>query len=385
MKRINHNSSAFLIIISIIIASLMVSSSGCTKKEDKEIRIGAILPLTGGASKYGEDAKAGIELAVEQKNAVGGIHKKLIQIIFEDDQSSPQQSVASFKKLIEINKVPVVIGGMTSSSALAIAPIAEQNKIVLLTPSASAPALSKAGDYIFRNELSDAYGGVAQAELTWNKLGIKRVAIIYINNDYGVGVKDAFVKTFEKLGGRIMRTESFDPDTQDFRAQLTRIKQKSPEAIFIVAYKESIIILRQIKELGLKAKLLSTPVFEDKEIIEKSGGAAEGVIYVYYGGFNPQSSEENIRTFLEAYRKRNDRDPGYYSALAYDAAMIVFLSIEKAGTRSEDIKKSLYEIKDFPGVTGMTTFDLNGDVTKSVALKIVKNGKFGLYYSNGNK
>jgi len=350
-----------------------------TKKDPNEIKIGAILPLTGGAGKYGEDAKGGIELSVEQKNAKGGINGKPIKVIFEDDQSNPQQTVSAFRKLTSIHQLPVIIGGMTSSSALAIAPIAEHDKVVLFSPSASAPVLSMAGDYIFRNELSDAYGGVAQAELTWNKLGIKKVAIIFINNDYGVGVKDAFLKTFTGLGGDVPVLESFEPDAQDFRAQLTRIKQKLPEAIFIIAYKEAILILRQIKELGIKAKLLSTPVFEDKEIIEKAGKAAEGVIYVYYGGFEPKSMDEHIRKFVEAFRIKYNRDPGYYGALGYDAMNIVLLAIEKAGIQSVDIKNGLYQIKDFPGVTGKTTFDSNGDVTKPVILKIVKDGKFQNY------
>lgn len=360
-----------------VLMLLAAALAGCVQPEKKtEIKIGSILPLTGGAGKYGEDAKSAIELAVEEKNAQGGINGSLVTIVFEDDQTNPTQTVSAFRKLITVDKVPVVIGAMTSSSALAVAPIAEQNRIVLLSPSASAPALTNAGDFIFRNEVSDAYGGVAQADRTWNKLGIKKVAIIYINNDYGVGVKDTFVQTFKTLGGEVVATESFEPDSQDFRTQLTRIKEKSPEAIFIVAYKESILILKQIKELGIKATLLSTPVFEDREILDKAGNASEGVIYVYYGGFNPQSSDETIKKFVDAFKSKYNREPGYYAALAYDATNIVLLAIEKGGTKSEDIKNALYQIKDFLGVTGKTTFDSNGDVTKPVILKMVKNGQF---------
>ncbi|MCD6099653.1 MAG: ABC transporter substrate-binding protein, partial [Candidatus Marinimicrobia bacterium] len=203
--------------IAVVVILVAVFFGTQTKKGPEVIKIGAILPLTGGAGKYGEDAKLGIELAVEENNAKGGIKGKLIKVIFEDDQSNPQQTVSAFRKLITVHGVPVIIGAMTSSSALAVAPIAEQNRVVLISPSASAPVLSDAGDFVFRNELSDAYGGVVQAELTWKKLRIKKVAIIYINNDYGVGVKDAFEKTFKKLGGEIVDSESFEPDAQDFR------------------------------------------------------------------------------------------------------------------------------------------------------------------------
>jgi len=372
MKRNIWIGIGIIVVVALAIVFIVIP----TKREPEEIKIGAILPLTGKAGKYGEDAKLGIDLALNELHLQNGINGKKINVIYEDNQSSPQQSVSAIRKLISFEKVPAIIGPMTSSATLAVAPIAEQNHMVLLSPAASAPALTEAGDYIFRNELSDAYGGTAQARLTWNKLNIKKVAILYINNDYGLGVKDAFLKTFTNLGCKVVDIESFEPNATDFRTQLTRIKQKSPEAIFIISYKESIPILKQIKEIGIKVQLLSTPVFEDKEVLEKVGKLAEGVIYVYYGGFNPQSSNERVRKFVEAFKKKYGRDPGYYSALAYDAMKILVLAIKNGGYKSEGIKNSLYEIKDFPGITGKATFDVNGDVVKPVILKTVKNGKF---------
>jgi branched-chain amino acid transport system substrate-binding protein len=121
---------------------------------------------------------------------------------------------------------------------------------------------------------------------------------------------------------------------------------------------------------------LSTPVFEDREILEKAGNAAEGVIYVYYGGFNSQGGSEEVKKFMEAFRKKYNREPGYYSALGYDAMNIVLQAIKNSGLKSDDIRNALYQIKDFPGVTGNTTFDSNGDVRKPVILKTVKNGEF---------
>lgn len=364
-------------ILSLIVIAGVISIFIYNAKSEKYINIGAILPLTGPAGKYGEDARLGIEMAIDEFNSNDNINGKKVKVIFEDDQSLPQQSVSAFKKLITFNKVSIVIGGMTSSSALAIAPLAEQNKIVLISPSASSPLLSKAGDFIFRNELSDAYGGTAQAELTKNRLKISNVAILYINNDYGIGVKDAFIEKFTELGGKTLKTEAFEPNAQDFRTQLIKIKETSPQAIFIVGYKEIILILRQIRELGIKAKILSTPVFEDREILEKAKELAEGVIYVYYGGFDPNVKSKEVTEFVESFKKKYNREPGYYSALAYDATKISLYAIKKAGsTDSIKIKEILYQIKDFPGVTGSTTFDSNGDVIKPVILKTVKNGKF---------
>lgn len=359
-----------------VLAALAVSALffGCQPTGD--IEIGVVFPLTGGAGKYGEDAKLGVELAVSEINGRGGIKGRQVKALFEDDQSSPQQALSAFNKLVSTDRVPAVIGGMTSSAALAIAPVAEQRKVVVLSPAASAPALSKAGEYFFRNELSDAYGGVAQAELTWKRLGIKGVGILYINNDYGIGVRDAFTNTYTQLGGVVTGTEAFEPDAQDFRTQLARLKQAGPDALFMVSYKEAIPILRQVRELGLKWQVLSTPVFEDKEVLDKAGKSAEGVIYVYYGGFDPTKVQGGGREFVDAYKAEFNREPGYYSALAYDAMNIMAAAIEQGGVSSTAVKTALHKIKDFPGITGSTTFDANGDVVKPVILKTVRNGQF---------
>jgi len=371
-----------IVLVIILLGILAIYIATHKGKQAGEIRIGAILPLTGGAGKYGEDAKLAIDLAVEEQNAKGGVLGKKIKVLYEDDQSIPQQSVSAFRKVVSQYHVPVIIGGMTSSSALAIAPLAEKYRVVLLSPSASTPALTEAGDYVFRNEVSDAYGASEEARLIWQYFKFKRIAIIYINNDYGLGVKDAFSKTYSSLGGQVVDVETFEADAQDFRTQLSRIKQAAPDAIFVVAYKEVIPILRQIKELGLTAKILSTPVFEDADVLAKLKDVAEGVIYAFYGSFNPKSERSNIKKFVDAFSKKYHRSPGYYSALAYDAANIVFLAIQKGGYNSEGIKEALYRIKNFPGVTGETSFDSNGDVVKPVILKEVKNGKFVEFPAN---
>jgi branched-chain amino acid transport system substrate-binding protein len=184
------------IIIGAVLLLAVIAGACLQDTQSDEIKIGAILPLTGEAAEYGEDAKLGIDLAVEEINAAGGINGKMIQVVYEDSQATPSQGVAAIQKLITVDKVPVIIGAMASSVTLAIAPIAEENKVVLLSPASTAPQITEAGDYIFRNEVSDAYGGKAQAELTWDELGIKNVAILCINNDYGVGTADTFKKNF---------------------------------------------------------------------------------------------------------------------------------------------------------------------------------------------
>jgi branched-chain amino acid transport system substrate-binding protein len=351
-----------------------------TKKESKEIKIGAILPLAGPGAKYGENLKQGIDLAVEEINNAGGIKGSTIRIVYEDEgMGRPTEAVAAARKLINVDKIPVIIGAMGSSNSLAIAPIAEENRVILFSPASSAPKLTEAGDYIFRNTVSDIFDGQQMAQFAWNTLGVKTVAILYVNNDYGVGVRDAFKKKIEAFGGKVISVDAYEQDATDFRAQLFKVKQVKPETIYLVGYQEMILILRQAKELGIDAQILSTVMFEDPEILAKVGDAAEGVIYTGRA-YDPTSEGKEVKEFLKAFKLKYGKEPDmHFAANGYDAVKILEIAIERGGYTSEGIKNALYKIKDFPGVSGLTTFDENGDVIKPFRMRMVKDGRFVNY------
>ena len=242
MKRI-----LYLILILGLVISLGIV--GCAKKE-KEIKIGAILPLTGDFSSHGEDAKKGIELSIEEINKKGGIKGKKIYPIFEDDKMQPSIGVSAFEKLITVNKVHVVLGGIGSSVALAIAPIAEKKKVIFLSPTASSPKLTQAGDYIFRIWPSDIYEGGVMADFLHN-FDIETVAVFYVNNDFGQGLKEIFGKKFKEKGGKVLIEEPYDQGSTDFRAQLSKIKKRNPGGIYLPGYYQEVAkIAVQIKELA---------------------------------------------------------------------------------------------------------------------------------------
>lgn len=277
-----ESSSLVLAIFSILIASLMVFSFGCAKKEEKEIKIGAILPLTGDAAEWGSNTKNGIDLAVEKINNSGGINGRKIKILYEDTQGTPQNGAAAIQKLINVEKVQAVIDDSMSSVTLAMAPIAEKNKVVLLSTGATAPKISEAGDYIFRIWNSDDLEGKISANFVYNELKFKNAAIFYINNDYGKGLESVFKKEFERLSGKILISDNFGQSDTDFKTQLTKIKNLKPDAIYLVGYpKEISLILKQSAELKINSKIIGTVTFEDPNIIKLAGHAAEGVIYPY--------------------------------------------------------------------------------------------------------
>lgn len=371
-----------IIIGTIIVLALVAIVSAvflyAPKEGLEEIKIGAIAPLSGPAALYGEGMKKGIDLAVEELNAKGGIEGKQIRVIYEDSQIDPKLAVSAIQKLITVDKVPVIIGPMGSSEVLSVAPIAERDHVVVLSPTASTPEITNAGDYIFRNTPSDNYEGSETAKFAYQQLGLQKIAILYINNDYGVGLRDVFKKTFESLGGTITTSEAFEPGANDFRTQLTRIKDSEAEAIYSVAYKESIQILKQRKELGIDAQILGTTPFEDPEILEKAGKTAEGVIYAFVG-YDPASEREEVQQFINNFSKKYGAKPDPSAAQSYDAMKIVALAIENGGYTADGIKTALYNIKDFQGVTGLTSFDKNGDIVKPVQFRTVKNGSFVKY------
>lgn len=380
MKRINHKSSAVLTIILILIAFLIIFSFGCAKKkETKEIKIGALLPLSGDGAKYGEEAKNGIDLATEQINAKGGINGEKIRIVYEDDLGTATGAINGFDKLVASEKVPIVIGPMYSSTALAVAPRAEEKKIVLFSPSASTPDLTKAGDYIFRNWPSDIFEGGEIAKFTYQVLGLRKIAIFTVNLDYGLGLTKVFKDDFTKLGGGILLEEKYEQGNTDFRTQLAKIKAKKPEAIYLPGYYTEIgLILKQAKELGIKARFLSCVGFDNPKSLEIAGNAAEGVIFAR-PAYDPESQDPNVTNFVKDFKAKFGVVPGTYAVHAYDALKIVVEAIKKGGYSADRIKTALYSIKDFTGVIGNTSFDENGDVVKPIQIMEIQNGQFRKY------
>ena len=347
---------------------------GCAKKEN-EIKIGAILPLTGDAAKYGQNTKNGIDLALEEINRKGGIKGKKVSIICEDSQADPKKAVSVFQKLTTVDKVSFFLGPLASSSVLAVAPIANKKKVIILAPAASSPKITDAGDYIFRNVMSDLFDGRAIADFAFNNLKKMTAGIIYINNDFGIGLEASFKASFEKYGGEVVIVEAFNPGGTDFRTQLAKIKSSAPEVVFLAGQKEMGHILRQAIELGLNPQWISFSMFEDPEILKIAGNAANNVYYTYRV-FDPDSDISVVKDFTESYKRKYGQLPDIFAGLAYDAAKILTLAIGKGGQDMEKVKDALYNTKNFPGVVGSTTFDKNGDVIKPIGIKKVEKGKF---------
>jgi branched-chain amino acid transport system substrate-binding protein len=371
----NKSKNIWWWIAGIIIIVIAVYFIGNRPVSNKTIKIGAILPLSGGNEFYGKEIQNAIELAREEINKVGGINGKRLEVIYEDDQADAKIGASAMQKLVDVDKVPVVLGSWASGVVLATAPIAEKAKVVVMAE-AIAPAISNAGDYIFRIQPSATYYSAELMKVVIGQLKLRNIAIIYINNEFGTALRDAVRSEAEKLGGKIVAEESYAQNDQDFRSQLMKIKAKNPDAFFIGGYQEQASIIKQANELGLKTKFLAGPPFENQKLIEGLGKLAEGVIYPYH--FLAQTSNPKTINYMEAYKNKFGVETGGFAPLMYDAVYILADSLKQCGVDTNCIKAALYST-NYDGVTGLVKFDSNGDPIIPIIVKTVKNGRFVKY------
>ncbi len=361
------------------VAFTILLVTGCRRAQESSLQIGVILPLTGAAASPGKSCLNGIQLAASEYVTRKAAQEPLLSLVTEDSRADPTTGISAFEKLQAVDHVKVIIGPLTSGVTLAVAPLAEKSHVVILSPGASAPAITNAGDYIFRNEISEAYGARIQADLAVSKLGYRRIALLYVNNEYGAGTVRVFRDRFAELGGHIVADEAFAQGTVDFRTVLTKIQQVRPDAMLVVFQDDIVNIVKQRAELGISAPVFTTPVFEDPANLSKLGKLAENIKYTYYGTFDRDAPTGPMADFRTAYAKRFNEPPTYYSALGYDAMQILVAALRSCKFKLDGVKDALYRIRMFPGITGETSFDKNGDVTKPVSLKVVRGGQFAYY------
>lgn len=360
-----------------------IFSAGCngTKSNTKQpIKIGAVLPLTGDSSAWGDQGKKGIESAVREINETGGIDGQPIEVVYEDSQANPRLAVSAISKLISVDKVPAVVGDIVSATTLTMAPVAEENKAVLIAPSASAPAITDAGQFIYRVWPSDLLEGSELAKWSANK-GYKKVSIVYISTDYGLGLSKVFQQTFESLGGAILSSQGYPQEETNFKPYLTRVKSENPDAVYLISYyKDAALALKQAKEIGLGVQFLGATAVESPELVKLAGTSAEGLIYPTIVDFDPANPNDSQRIFIENFRKAYNVDPDWAGSHAHDA-LIVIAEAMRAGARTGDeIRQAIDKRREFSGVTGRIIFNDKGDVIdKPVAIKTVRNGKFEPY------
>lgn len=373
----------FRIKIVITLTSIVFAFAGCnfgdqnSSKSNKEVvKIGAILPLTGDVSQYGNWIVEGIDLAVDEINENESFPHK-IEIIYEDDKCDPSFGAKAMNKLATVDKVPFVIGSWCSSSSLAMASIAEREKIIVFSEGLS-PEISNAGDYTFRI-IPTGKSYIDKLVEFIDHSGYKNVAVIYVNNDFGKGMTSYLEEKMNNINGKIGAKQSYLLDTKDFKNQLLEVSSHNPDVVLLVGYEEAGFIVKQANELNLNLKFLGMDTFENPDILNLAGESANGVIYPHFFNENDTIANNLLKQYQNNFIKKYNHSSEGFAAVSYDA---VYLIAEILKTIHPDDKMKILKTLDsiqYHGVTGVTSFDRNGDARKDILLKVVSDGSFKKY------
>jgi branched-chain amino acid transport system substrate-binding protein len=362
----------------LLVTALFLAFSGCSKSTQNEILIGEYESLTGAEATFGTSSANGLKLAVEETNSAGGLLGKQIKLITYDDQGKPSEAATVVQKLINKDRVVAVVGEVASSRSKAGAQICESSKIPMVTPASTNPEVTAIGDYIFRVCFIDPFQATVMSKFALNSLKVKRVAVLQdVKNAYSTGLAEFFIKQFKEMGGDIIEVQSYSAGDKDFKAQLTAIKTKNPEAIFIPGYYTDVgLIAIQAREIGITCPLIGGDGWESEKLTEgKAKDALEGCYFsTHVSTSNP---DPRVQNFIKKYKEKYNIMPDAMSFLAYDAGMILFDAIKRAGsTEADKIRDALAKTKDFQGVTGKISINEQRNAVKPAVILEIKNGKF---------
>ena len=352
------------ILIAMLALALMMTA--CFASAEDVIKIGGISPLTGPAAVYGLDVQAGVDYAVEEINANGGILGKQIQIIWRDDMHDPATAINMYNQLVD-EKVVAFVGPVTTAPTIAAFDVAAKDNMPCISPSASAYEVTNAGNNLFRACFLDPYQAGIAAQYAAD-IGAKTVGIIYDNaNDYTLGLYDAFLAKAAELGLEIVATEVGVDGQADYSAQVGKIADAEPDVIFAAEYAQEIaIMLPQMFDAGLD----ETPIIGPDGFSGVDGQIGEDVYLlancVYTSAFSLDSTGEVAKKFIEGYTAKTGTAPALFNALGYDAMYIMAKAIETANSFEKDAIIAALDATDIEGATGHMTFDDHNDPIKSV-------------------
>ena len=362
----------------LLFAALALLAAALRAAEPPPIKVGEFASLTGKEAAFGQSSHKGTLLAVEEINAGGGVLGRKIQLLTEDNQSKAGESATIAKKLISRDKVVALIGEVASMRSLEAAPIAQQSRIPMISPSSTNPKVTEIGNYVFRVCFIDPFQGVVMAKFARNTLKLKRVAVLTsVSSAYSVGLAKYFKERFAQDGGVIALEQRFTEGDKDFKAQLTAIKAANVDGIFLPGYyTEAALVCKQARDLGMNLPLFGGDGWEAPQLISIGGAAVEGTYYSTH--YSPENKSPAVSGFVERFRKRwNNEVPDAMAALGYDAAMVLADAIKRAGTtESAKLRDALAATKNLPGVTGDTTLDAQRNASKAAVVIAVKDGQF---------
>lgn len=375
------------------LVSLLLAATamvGCKKEgqqagggasETGDIVIGHYGSLTGPEANFGISTENGIKLAVEERNAKGGVKGRKIRLSSLDDASKSDEVVNVVNRLIKQDKAVAILGEVASSRSRIGGGICQKAGVPMISPSSTNPQVTKIGDMVSRICFTDPFQGAVGSRFVMEKLGFKRGAVLFNRaEDYSTGLKDGFVTAFKKAGGTVTLEAEYAAGDQEFSAQLTKIKDSNPEFVYIPGYYTEIVtIAPQARRLGLNVPLIGGDGWVSEHL--KNAGSALDNCY-FSDHYAAEENRPEIKTFVGAFKAKYNSVPDSMAALGYDAANVLFDAMEKAKSLAgADLGPTIAATKDFKAVTGTITLDANRDAQKGIVVQKLMNGQFSLFWT----
>ncbi len=321
------------------------------------ILIGVSGPLTGQNAQYGAQWKKGFDLALDQINRDGGINGRPLQYLFEDTQSDPKQTVAVAQKFVNDPRIVIELGDFASPASMAASSIYERAGLVQFGFTNSHPDFTKGGEYMWSNSISQADNAPLLANYAVTDLGLRRLAVLHLNTDWGRTTTDLFVAAVKARGGEVVAVEGYLPEEKDFRSTLTRVRDANPDGLVLISYyADGALITQQVRTTGLTQPIVASGSIYSPKFLELAGEAANGVYT--NTNFFPEEDREEVRTFVTAFKAKYGEEPDSFAAGAYDTMILVYHVIKQAGPDRKAIRDTLATIKGVPSVIyGTVQFD----------------------------
>lgn len=372
----NFSTFAFLSAFSLSVISCTGGNKDAVASDT--IKVGEVGSMTGSEATFGTSTHKGLLLAVDEINKAGGVNGKKIELISLDNQGKAEEAATAVTKLITQDKVVAILGEVASSRSMAMAPIAQQYKVPMITPASTNPKVTEMGDYVFRVCFIDPFQGTVMAKFATDNLKAKKVAILRdVKSDYSMGLSEFFIQSFKATGGEVLVTQSYSSGDIDFKSQLTAIKAKKPDAIFVPGYYTEVgLIVRQAKELKMNIPLMGGDGWDSPKLYEIGGEALNG--HYFSNHYSAEDKNPKVQEFITKYKAANgDETPDTMAVLGYDAMYVLADAMKRAKSlEGKDLRDAIAATKNFQAVTGNITLDEKRNPTKAAVVLKIDGGKY---------
>jgi branched-chain amino acid transport system substrate-binding protein len=372
---------SFMVAAGVMAGCNSSASSSSDGEKGGTIKIGANLELSGGVASYGQSAKEGIELAIQEINKKG-IDGKKLELVTVDNKSDAAEATSGALKLATQDKVSAMIGAATSTNTLAQVQIAQDNKIPLITPTATNATITykdgKLNDFVFRTCFIDPFQGTVAANFATNDLKVKSAAVLIdSSSDYSKGLAASFKKAFKANGGKIVAEEAYVAKDTDFHATLTRIKAANPDYVFLPGFYEEVgLVVKQARELGINVPFMGGDGWDSPKLVDIAGAASLQNTYIT-NHYSSGDSDKKVQDFVSAFKAKYDgKSPDAFGALGYDTVYFLADAIKRAGSSDpQKIQKALEETDGLQLVSGKVKLDKHHDPVKAAVILEYVNGQ----------